>query len=78
MPVAHLEFINYSKLLQFICRLTILATRKVVGYHDEPLLGQRSGQRSIRLSKSYRAIYIEMADNKLRFIEIIEVNQHEY
>ena len=23
MPVAHLEFINYSKLLQFICRLTI-------------------------------------------------------
>ena len=24
LPVAHLEFINYAKLLQFICRLTIL------------------------------------------------------
>ena len=32
--------------------------RKVLGYHDEPLKGNRVGQRSIRLSKSYRAIYI--------------------
>ncbi len=56
----------------------ISAVRKVTGYHDEHLLGQRAGQRSIRLSKSYRAIYIEMSDNKLKFIEIIEVNKHEY
>ena len=28
MPVAHLEFINYSKLLQFICRLTIYKISK--------------------------------------------------
>lgn len=30
--------------------------RKISGYHDEPLKGARQGQRSIRLSKSYRAI----------------------
>ena len=30
--------------------------RKVSGYHDEPLKGEREGQRSIRLSRSYRAI----------------------
>ena len=30
--------------------------RKISGYHDEPLHGSRSGQRSIRLSKAYRAI----------------------
>lgn len=30
--------------------------RKVPGYHDEPLHGGRHGQRSIRLSRSYRAI----------------------
>ena len=28
--------------------------RKVPGYHDEPLHGKRQGQRSIRLSRSYR------------------------
>ena len=32
--------------------------RKLPGYHDEPLKGQRQGQRSIRLSRAYRAIYV--------------------
>ena len=32
--------------------------RKTPGYHDEPLHGVRKGQRSIGLSKSYRAIYV--------------------
>ncbi len=32
--------------------------RKISGYHDEPLKGDRKGQRSIRLSKAYCAIYI--------------------
>jgi proteic killer suppression protein len=32
--------------------------RKIPGFHDEPLQGERRGQRSIRLSKAYRAIYI--------------------
>lgn len=52
--------------------------RKLSGYHDEPLHGNRVGQRSIRLSKSYRAIYIQSKDREIQFIEIIEVNKHEY
>lgn len=32
--------------------------RKIPGFHDEPLKGKRQGQRSIRLNKAYRAIYI--------------------
>lgn len=54
----------------------ITSTRTVPGYHDELLKGQRTGQRSIRLSKSYRAIYIEHNDDII--IEEIEVNKHEY
>nr|WP_321399397.1 type II toxin-antitoxin system mRNA interferase toxin, RelE/StbE family [uncultured Desulfobacter sp.] len=50
--------------------------RMIPGYHDEPLTGKRSGQRSIRLSKSYRAFYVEHG-NKL-VLEIIEVNKHDY
>lgn len=54
------------------------AVRKVPGYHDEPLKGMRQGQRSIRLSKAYRAIY-EIKDNgQIEFVEVIEVNKHEY
>lgn len=50
--------------------------RKLKGYHDEPLKGKRSDQRSARLNKSYRVIYIEQNDHLE--ILIIEVNNHEY
>jgi proteic killer suppression protein len=52
--------------------------RKTPGYHDEPLLGDRKGQRSIRLSRSYRAIYIIGKSGQMEIIEIIEVNKHDY
>jgi proteic killer suppression protein len=56
--------------------LGILEIRKISGYHDEPLQGDRKGQRSIRLSKAYRAFYIEHSDDII--IEVIEVNKHDY
>jgi len=56
----------------------ILAIRTHSGFHDEPLKGQRLGQRSIRLNRSYRAIYVEKHDGTLEFLEVIEVNKHDY
>lgn len=50
--------------------------RRLSGYHDEPLKGDRRGQRSIRLSRSYRAIYVETVEGLE--VNIIEVNKHEY
>jgi toxin HigB-1 len=52
--------------------------RKLSGYHDEPLKGNRLGQRSIRLNKAYRAIYMEEIDGTVNLIVIEEVNKHEY
>lgn len=51
--------------------------RKISGYHDEPLKGKRQGQRSIRLSRSYRAIY-EIKKQEIEFVSIEEVHKHEY
>lgn len=51
--------------------------RKVPGYHDEALKGKRAGQRSIRLSRSYRAIY-EIKKDVVEFISVREVGQHDY
>lgn len=56
----------------------IREVRKIVGYHDEPLIGNRKGQRPIRLSKGYRAIYIEDDRGRIHFLEIIEVHKHDY
>ena len=52
--------------------------RKIKGYHDELLKGERVGQRSIRLNKAYRAIYVIEDNDRVCFAEIIEVTKHEY
>jgi len=58
--------------------LGINVVRKIPGYHDEPLHGKRKGQRSIRLSKHYRAFYVELESDEINLISIEEVNKHDY
>jgi len=58
--------------------------RKIPGYHDEPLKGERAGQRSIRLSKSYRMIYTVRLDETAKRTQLVqcvvieEVTKHGY
>jgi proteic killer suppression protein len=56
----------------------IREVRKHKGFHDEPLKGRRRGQRSVRLSRAYRAIYVEREADKVELIEVLEVNKHDY
>jgi toxin HigB-1 len=51
--------------------------RKIPGFHDEPLRGQREGQRSIRLSRAYRAIY-RIVRERIEFVSVLEVSKHDY
>lgn len=51
---------------------------KLPGYHDEPLIGKRKKQRSIRLSRDYRAIYEERKDGTIIIVEVMEVTKHDY
>lgn len=51
--------------------------RKIPGYHDEPLQGDRKGQRSIRLNKQWRAVY-RIIKQKIEFVLIEEVMPHDY
>jgi proteic killer suppression protein len=52
--------------------------RKIPGYHDEPLQGLRQGQRSIRLSRSYRAIYTQLETNEVWCVQVEEIHKHAY
>lgn len=53
-------------------------TRLNKGLHDEPLRGKRKHQRSVRLSRAYRAFY-ELTEKKtLQIVAVVEVNKHEY
>jgi proteic killer suppression protein len=53
------------------------ATRSVPSYHDEPLQGERKGQRSIRLNKQWRALYSEDHNQQI-LITLLEVTPHDY
>lgn len=52
--------------------------RKIKGYHDEPLKGSRKGQRSVRLSRQWRAIYEESDHGEFRMVVVEEVTPHAY
>ena len=53
----------------------IASVRKIPGFHDEPLKGELAGLRSIRLSRSYRAIYQVLGGGT---VLVEEINKHEY
>ena len=46
------------------------------GFHDEKLKGDRSGQRSSRLSIQYRVIYV--VKRNIVTIRVLDINPHEY
>lgn len=64
--------------IKFVELYGIREARMIKSYHDEPLEGNRKGQRSIRLNRAYRAIYIELVDKEIEIIEVIEVHKHDY
>ena len=49
---------------------------KSPGFHDEPLKGERKGQRSVRMNLAYRLIY-RIVEGRIH-IELLEVHKHEY
>jgi proteic killer suppression protein len=74
------------KLLAWVTDLDergLVEVRRVPGYHDEPLKGRRKGQRSVRLSRSYRAIYVvqkgrEENGHRVDMVRVVELSKHDY
>jgi proteic killer suppression protein len=69
---------NFQRWALLIEDIGLVETRKIKGFHDEPLTGDRAGQRSARLSKSYRVFYCEMPDKTINIVSVLEVNRHDY
>ncbi len=69
---------NLQLWVQAVTTVGLEEVRKIPGYHDEPLKGDRAGQRSIRLSRSYRAIYEIREDDTIKFVSVEEVSKHDY
>lgn len=69
---------KFQRWLQLLSLYGLEETRKIPGFHDEPLKGDRKGQRSVRLNKAYRAIYEVSKSGEVVLLEVIEVNKHDY
>ena len=69
------KFTAWARLVE---EVGIYEARKYAGFHDESLKGKRMGQRSVRLNRAYRAIYVEKPSGELEIIEVLEVTKHEY
>ena len=54
------------------------AMQKIKGYRDHSLKGNRKGERSSSLSRSWRIIYILDEKTNLLTVDVLEVNHHEY
>ena len=52
--------------------------RKIPGFHDEPLVGRRTGMRSIRLNRAYRAMYRVVMEDNSEVVVVEEVSKHGY
>ncbi|MBL8180893.1 MAG: type II toxin-antitoxin system mRNA interferase toxin, RelE/StbE family [Blastocatellia bacterium] len=50
--------------------------REFPGFNDEALKGELKGQRSSRLSRQYRVIYV--VERELVTVFVLSVNPHEY
>jgi proteic killer suppression protein len=65
--------------LSAIDQMELRKVRIHPGLHDEPLQGQRFGQRSVRLNRSYRVIYkIKKETTSTEAVLIIEITKHRY
>ena len=54
------------------------AMKKIKGFNDHALVGDRKGQRSIYLSRSWRVIYQLNEMTGLLCVEVLEVHNHDY
>ena len=78
LKVPHFVRIKLGAWIEDVEAVGLEEVRKVPGFHDEPLHGRRQGQRSIRLNRSYRAIYIIKRNGHIEFVSIEEVSKHDY
>ena len=54
------------------------AVQRSVGLHDEPLKGQRKRERSVRLNRHWRLIYVLRENDIPHIVEIQEFTPHAY
>jgi addiction module RelE/StbE family toxin len=68
----------FAEWVKTIMEVSYKYMKSINGYRDHTLKGNRFGQRSASLTRSYRIIYELKETTWVRVIEVQEINKHEY
>ena len=68
---------KFQKWIDDIEKYGLDEVRKVRGWHDHSLKGDRAGQRAIYLNKLWRAVYV-IEGAGVKIVRVIEVHPHAY
>lgn len=71
-------FEKFEDWVKFLEKYGLRTMQQVNGYRDHALHGNRKGQRSSSLTRSWRVIYSLNEEENILTIEVLEVNHHEY
>ena len=69
--------IKFQKWVDDIEKYGLEEVRKVRGWHDHALKGDRAEQRAIYLNKQWRAVYV-IEGAGVKIVRVIEVHPHAY
>lgn len=69
--------IKFQKWVDDIEKYGLEKVRKVRGWHDHTLKGDRAGQGAIYLNKTWRAVYV-IEGSEVKIVKVIEVHPHGY
>jgi plasmid maintenance system killer protein len=69
--------VKFQKWIDDIEKYGLDEVRKVRGWHDHSLKGDRAGERAIYLNKQWRAVYV-IDGTRVKIVRVIEVHPHAY
>ena len=70
--------VKFQQWVHFIEDKGLLEAQKFRGFRDHSLKGNRKGQRSVYLTKKWRAIYTLDKDKRIIIVIVEEIMPHDY
>lgn len=71
-------FVLFEAWIDLIEEKGLSSVQRINGYRDHKLIGDRKGQRSASLNRSWRVIYTIDEEHSTVWIQVLEINNHDY
>lgn len=70
--------VKFQAWLTVVRESGLKSAQQMSTFRDHALVGDRKGQRSVYLSRSWRLVYRTYPEKQVTVVEVLEVMNHEY